>query len=192
MRDEIVLIGPVQVGKSTVGELIAEKLKIKHCNVDKLRWKYYDEIGYDRKLAETIKEKLGFFDGLYRYWKPFEAYAIERILQENYGCVFDFGGGHSVYENDHLFKRVKGILADFSNVILLLPSPNLSESIATLKERLNVKSDEEFKLNLHFLEHHSNYDLAKLTIYTNRKSPEETTEEILQSIIKNESPQHPS
>ncbi len=183
MRDEIILIGPVQVGKSIVGKLLAKRLKIKLCAVDDLRWKYYEEIGYDYNLAKSIDEKLGFFDGLYRYWKPFEAYAIEKILNDNHGCVFDFGGGHSVYENDQLFTRVKGILADFHNVILLLPSPGLSESIATLKERLNVKSNEEFKLNLHFLEHHSNYDLAKFKIYTNGKSPEETAEEIIQSII---------
>lgn len=188
MRDEIVLICPIQTGKSTVGELIAKKLNITLCDVDELRWKYYDEIGYDRKLAETINEKLGFFDGLYRYWKPFEAYAIERILNDNDSCVFDFGGGHSVYENDQLFERIKGVLADFRNVILLLPSPNLTESFKTLNDRIEVDSDGIFNINLHFLEHHSNYDLAKLTIHTKGKTPEETTEEIIKLTSNNQSP----
>ncbi|MEH2063239.1 MAG: hypothetical protein V7K50_13415 [Nostoc sp.] len=49
--------------------------------------------------------------------------------------MIDFGAGHSVYEDDALFKRVQKVLEPYINVVLILPSPNLEESIQILNER---------------------------------------------------------
>lgn len=185
MKQEIILIGPIGAGKSTIGKLLAEKLKLPQIAVDDLRFNYYKEIGYDEALAESKRETEGFW-GLYQYWKPFEVYAVERLLSEHKNCVIDFGAGHSVYEDDRLFQRVKEVLSAYKNVILLLPSPDLDESIHILNERDEFLREMKPNINEHFVRHHSNYDLAKHTIYTKGKTPEETCEEILRLIADNE------
>jgi len=178
MCSEIILIGPMSAGKSTIARLISGKLGLPQCPMDRYRWDYYNEIGYDQEKAKQIREKEGFL-GVYRYWKPFEAYAVERLLSEHKNCVIDFGAGHSVFEDDELFARVRRALEPCDNVVLVLPSPNLDESIRILRERRNTKPGEGFDLNAHFVKHHSNHALAKHTVYTKDKTPEETRDEIL-------------
>jgi adenylate kinase family enzyme len=85
-----ILIGPIGVGKTTTAELLAARLDVPQVSMDDLRWEYYNELGYDQDLAAQIEEREGFW-GLYRYWKHFEAYAVERITSEHRDCVFDFG-----------------------------------------------------------------------------------------------------
>jgi hypothetical protein len=93
--------------------------------------------------------------------------------------VFDLGGGNSVYEDESLFEQVRELLAPYSHVILLLPSPDQDESIQILNTRVDYESDSQREVNEHFVRHHSNYDLAKLIVYTKDKTPEETCAEIL-------------
>src|SRR4051812_30428261 len=115
---DIILIGPIGTGKSTVGKLLAEKLGIPQRSMDDVRFGYYKEINYDEEVARQIREIEG-FEALYRYWKPFEAYAVERILSETGNGVIDFGAGHSVYEDEDLFKRVQRVLAPYIHVVLI-------------------------------------------------------------------------
>jgi hypothetical protein len=104
--------------------------------------------------------------------------------------VIDFGAGHSVYEDAALFARVESALAPFPYVILLLPSPDLDESVAILNERFAALLEREvgevdpalLTLNAHFTKHPSNTRLAKLTVYTEGKTPEETCDEILEKM----------
>ena len=178
MNKEIILIGPIGAGKSTIGKLLAEKLNVPQVETDELRFDYYKEIGYDEEVARSKWEAEGFW-GVYRYWKPFEAHAVERLLAEHKDCVIDFGAGHSVYEDEALFERVRNALSGYTNVILLLPSPDPEESIAILNEREESLREMKPNINEHFVRHRSNYDLAKHTVYTKGKTPEETCEEIL-------------
>lgn len=178
MISDIILIGPIGTGKSTLGKLLAEKLGLPSRSMDELRWDYYKEIGFDNAVQNEIGEREGFL-GVYRYWKPFEAHAVERLLAEHHNCVIDFGGGHSVYEDDELFARVQQILAPYPNVVLILPSADLDESVQILRERNGENVPDGFDLNAHFVKHHSNHDLAKFVVYTKGKSPEATRDEIL-------------
>ena len=186
----IILIGPMCAGKSTIAQLLADRLGIKRQELDSLRDGYYDEIGYDRELASKIANGEEGMMGLIKYWKPFEAHAVERALSEHKNCVLDFGAGHSVYEEDELFTRVQNALQPFDHVILILPSPDLDESVEILNGRFSELLEKEvgkvdpklLDLNEHFVKHPSNGQLAKITIYTQGKSPEETCDEILKKI----------
>ena len=180
---KVILIGPISAGKSTLSKLIAEKLGIPCRHMDQARIRYYKEIGYDDDLAGQIRGKEGFL-GLYRYWKPFEAHAVERLLSENEEVVIDFGGGHSVYEDDTLFARVQKVMAPFPYVILILPSPDKEKSVKILNERTGGVVSEGFDFHEHFVKHHSNYDLAKHIVYTEGKAPEETCAEIVEIIMR--------
>jgi shikimate kinase len=188
-RSAIVLIGPMCAGKSTVAKLLAESLGVENFAVDDHRWDYYEQTDYDKKKAARIIEAEGMV-ALLKYMKPFEAYAVEKIMAEKSNCVIDFGAGHSVYEDEGLFKRVQGALADCENVILLLPSADLDESTQILNARFTELLEREvgrvdpglLDLNEHFVKEPSNHTLAKLVVYTNGKEPKETADEIIERL----------
>ncbi len=185
MTKTIVLIGPMCAGKSTIAKLLAEQIQIPRYELDELRWDYYREHGYDAEKAAQIAENEG-MPGLLTYWKPFEVYAVERVMADYTDCVIDFGAGHSVFEKEEQFKRVQTALSSTDYVILLLPSPDLEKSTEILNARLTELLEREvgevdpngLQANEHFVKHPSNQRLAKLTVYTEGKSPEETCEEI--------------
>lgn len=182
MPKDIILIGPLRAGKTTVGKLLSEKLHLPQVSLDELRWGYYQEIGYDPDLAKQIRETGGFV-ALVFYLKLFDAYAVERTLADHQDCVFDLGAGHSVYESKELSERVKRALAPYSNVFLLLPSPDIEESARLLNERtkdLPGTFGQGFNWHKYFLEQRSNYELAKFIVYTEGKTPEETCAEIME------------
>src|SRR5579862_3523609 len=61
----VILIGPIGAGKSTLGALLATKLGVPQRPMDRHRWNYYNEIGYDQELADRLQKEQG-FAGLYR------------------------------------------------------------------------------------------------------------------------------
>ena len=131
MPKDIILIGPVRTGKSTVGKLLSEKLQLPQVSLDDLRWQYYQEIGYDPDIAQKIRATGGFV-ALVFYWKLFDAYAVERVLAEHQACVIDFGAGASMYESTEMFERVEKALASYPNIILLIPSADIDESVRAI------------------------------------------------------------
>ncbi len=185
----IVLIGPICAGKSTIGKVLAEKLGLPQVELDEIRWDYYKEIGYDVAKAKEIADSEGMI-ALLQYWKPYEAYAVEQVLATHSNCIIDFGAGHSVYEDDSLFARVQAALAPLPYVILILPSPDLEESTAILNARFEELLQREvgtvdsglLKLNEQFVKHPSNHKLAKMVVYTQGKTPESTTAEIIEKL----------
>lgn len=174
---DIVLIGPIRAGKSTVGKLLADRLARPQVSLDNLRWKYYAEIGYNRQLAQEYRQRGGFL-ALVLYWNLFAAYGVERILADHHDCVFDFGAG--VYDSRESFARVQQALTSYQNVVLLLPSPDIEESLQILAARdAHPPADLNFDFQRYFLNHHTYNDLAKFTIYTMGRTPDETCLEIL-------------
>ncbi len=183
MDQKIILIGPIRSGKSTLGQLIAEKSGLPIYPIDQYRWKYYGEIGYDPTLAQKIGEKEGFL-GVYKYWKPFEAHAVKRLLSDTQDGVIDFGAGHSVYEDDTLFVRVQKASKPYNNVILLLLSSDLEKSVEILNDRTGGFIREGFDFHEHFVKHPSNHLLAKKVHYIKGKSPEESRDEIVAQLFE--------
>ncbi len=189
MNTTIVLIGPLGAGKTTVGRLLAEKLGLPFCSVDDMRGAYYEDVGYDETLAKQIAASDQGFQGVLRYSKPFEAQMVEKVLADHHGII-DFGASNSVYEDQELLARVAQALSPYPHVILLLPSPNMDESAAILKERLiqmltavgKTYSDELFVLNEQFAKHPSNHQLAKEIVYTKDKTPEKICDELVQKL----------
>lgn len=180
VESDIILIGPIGTGKSTLSKL--EKLNLPQYPMDELCWPYYKEIGYDEKVPKQIQEQEG-FPGVYRYWKPFEAHAVERLLGECHNCVINFGAGNSLYEDEALFTRIENILWPYQNVVLVLPSPNLDKSAQILRERTQTHGwngvADGFDFHEHFVKHHSNHDLAKKFVYTRGQLPEQSRDEVI-------------
>ncbi|MED4287485.1 shikimate kinase [Priestia megaterium] len=183
MEKPVILIGPICSGKTTVAEIISNKLNIPQCSIDDVRFDYYKEIGFSKEQQERIREKEG-FKGVYTYWKPFEVHAVKRVLEDYPTYIHDFGAGHSVYEDESLLQKAQVILEKYENIFLLLPSSDINESINTLTERLSKITDDKsvYELNEHFIRNKSNRILSKHTIYTNRKSAEEVAQQIIDNI----------
>jgi len=182
MRNEIVMIGPMGVGKTTVSKRLSEKLNIKHIHFDEIRYEYYKEIGYCKETSQKLRSEKGFFRGDYHYLKPFAFYAVKKILNTFSNCVFDFGAYCSVYEDEVMFSEIREVLSDFKNVILLLPSENREESIEILTKIYKPEAENDpdsVDFITHTIEQRSNYDLAKHIVYVKDKSPDEIADEIL-------------
>jgi shikimate kinase len=186
MARPLSLIGPMHAGKSTIAVLLAERFGVPRICMDDVRWDYYKEIGYTEADQKAAYERGG-FAGMVAYWKPFEAHAVERLLADhaNERCVIDFGAGHSVFEDPQLFERVRRALEPYP-VVLLLPSPDIEESIAILRARRDERHPDQAgrptEVNEHFIRHPSNARLAKFTIYTKDRSPEQTVNEIATAV----------
>ena len=185
----ISLIGPLGAGKTTVGQLLAERVGLPFCSIDQVREEYYQKVGYERSLASRIASDRG-IRGVLRYSQPFEARMVELVLADHKG-VLDFGASNSVYDDPELLARVETALAPYPNVILLLPSPDMDESLEILKDRLvrmltaagKEYSDELFELNETFVRHPSNRWLAKRVVYTRDKTPEQICNEIERGLV---------
>ncbi len=181
VKTDIVLIGPIRAGKSTVGRLLAQRLGIPQVSCDSLCRNYYQEIGFD------VEEQYG-PDGMIA--ARFNVYAVQRLLQDHQSCLFDLGAGHSVYREADSLDQVRQALAAYPNVFLLLPCANLDAAENVLEARNtenewlhNFRAQRRYDPNAHFLRHESNFLLAKQIIYTEGCSPEETADEIIAKMV---------
>lgn len=174
----VILIGPVNAGKSTIAALLAERLAVSFVSLDDVCWDYFAQAGYDEAVARE-RFLRGGQAGALDYMVRFYPDAVERVVSEHPRSVIELGAGHSVYDDPDKRAQVKSILSPYPNVLLLLPSPDPQESIDILNARESNPHPEIVQMNAHFVRHPSNSELATITIYTNGKSPGETCQEII-------------
>lgn len=100
-NESIILIGPSGAGKSTIAEELRKKTGMQKLCLDGLANKARDT-GFMRKFKNADE---------------FNSYMISKIIErikKDASCVIaDFGAGHSVYDNQEIFERVKSMLKPF-------------------------------------------------------------------------------
>lgn len=177
MRKEIILIGPVGVGKTTVSKVLSERLGIPRVSMDETLFQYMAEVGFDESHWKAIMEKQG-KPGAYRYLRVFGSHAVKRLLEDHRDCVFDFGGGGVMGEFPDEFARITEELAKFENVVFLIPSPDKGESLQFLYDRFNFKP-EGWTILEHLVFHSSHEKLANHVVYVKDRTPEEIADTVL-------------
>jgi len=175
--EDIVLIGPVAVGKTTVGRLLAAELAVPLVSMDDHRFDYYREAGYDDELVRRILAAEG-PDGVLSYWSRFDPYSIERLLKDHRGSVIDMGGGSTVCDTPEQLARTKAALAPYPNVVLLMPFADRERSLAFLNQRTG-HTDRAPHGNSRFVGHPSNDELARMTVLVAGRTPEEVAHAVL-------------
>jgi nicotinamide riboside kinase len=183
MKKEIILIGPVCSGKTTLAGLIADKIGKKQISVDRIANQYYEEFGIGDDKYFKVREEHSILQAV-AMRKPALIYAVEKILSENTDCVFDFGAGHSYFEEPELMSKIQSILRPYLNVILLLPSNDHKNSVEILRERsVRIRNKdwiyEGYDFIKHWVEGESNHKLSKFVVYTEGKTLDEISEEIV-------------
>lgn len=175
---EIVLIGPKLTGKTTIGRLLADALGVPQVSLDMLGGDYLPETDYDPQAARQIRQDGGIFAWL-RYRRPYEAHIVERALADHRDAVIDFGGGHSVYEDEAHFARVQAALAPFKHVVLILPSPDPEESIRILRERFEADVASERRVQRLLVTSPVYAQAAAHTVYTHDRTPDDIAAEVM-------------
>ena len=164
--DSIILIGPSGAGKSTVAEELRKITYLPRLSLDRIA-------NADRR------------NGVMRNFNSPDEYnlsLIQKVLdvavKEGAPGIVDFGAGHSVYRSKEIFEKVKKLLSNFDNVVLLLPSENIEESIDIMAKR----STGDYSTNREFILSPCNKELATMTVYGNNRTPEEIAKDILDRI----------
>lgn len=180
------LIGPVGAGKSTMNQLLSKALNISSVDLDDIALKYYQDNGFGHDEYQRVQKKHGPLIA-YRRWSPSLAYAVKRLFAEHQNCVFSLGAGHTHFEDENLFKQVLKVLKPFTNIVLLLPSPDLDLSVQILKKRCLEQRGKDWIIEgydffEHWVKDKCNHQLATFTVYTEGQSPEQTRDEIFNNI----------
>ncbi len=177
MNSNIIVIGPIRSGKSSICKKLSEKLNKNHVDMDDQRANLYPKLGYSDELAEKEYKSKG-IEGWYLYQKPFELNAVKNIMRNNKNAVIEFGGGQSVYEDETQVKEFISLMSGEKHIFLLLPCIDKNRAIEILDKRIGDEDAEKI-LNRIFINSYTNTQVANYIIYTEGKTPDETIEEII-------------
>lgn len=173
----LVLIGPIGVGKSTVAPIVADLLGRSTVSVDEVRFEYYRRAGYDDVTADQFLATGDVF-GLTRYWKPFEADAVERVVVDHTDAVLDLGAGHADFPHGPLLDRVAAALEGHF-VVLLLPYDSVEASNDFLRPRVGDQAEVVHELNRTFVASRSFRLLADATVHVAGRTPDQVAAEVV-------------
>lgn len=163
MKKNIVLIGLMGSGKSTIGKLIAEKLGIKFADTDDL---------IIHKAQKPIKQI--FAEEGEIFFRDIESKVIEEVSKEE-NIVISTGGGAVLRDENVESLKKNGIL-----FYLYAPAEELYERIKDDTERPLIKTPNPLETLKKIQEAREYfYNKADYKITTCGKSPEESADEII-------------
>lgn len=156
-------------GKSSIGQLLAKKLAIKHVDLDELIQK-----STQKNISDLFKDEGEI------YFRKIESEILRTTLDQNIAMVISLGGGTPCYANNHELLKAEGVSSIF-----------LKTSVDVLIERLQHKkqnrpliahlTDEQLKeyINKHLFDRSYYYYQSKHIVTTDHKSKEAIALEIL-------------
>ncbi|WP_435737530.1 AAA family ATPase [Cellulosimicrobium sp. PMB13] len=130
----LVLVGPPAAGKSTLGELVAERTGAPFVDLDAVGDRYYGEVGWS---VERLVERIAVVGRVAaeREWEPARAHAVRRVVAESPGAVVALGAGHTAYTVGEHRSTVRTALADVPHVVLVVPAADRDTALTELRRR---------------------------------------------------------
>lgn len=166
---KIFVVGYMGSGKTLIGNLIAERLKVPFYDLDLL---------IEKRLGISISQIFQQKGEI--YFRKIEHQIFAELASIDSVFVLSLGGGTPCYANNHLLLSGENITSVY-----------LSASIETLSSRLfderhkrpliaNLNND-EFKeyIAKHLFDRSYFYNQAVFKVLVNHKSPEEITDEVV-------------
>ena len=188
MRDDVMLIGPLLAGKTSVALYLSATLGLPNYPLDKLKWYYRLKNGYNLARGVHIRQSAGFGAHLEYARRFFSLSDLADCLARFRGGIIDFGASHSVFDDPEQLAAAKAILSLFRNVMLVMPSPDINEAAEILGERIRNRYrfsdlsdaiiESYVEMNRRFIVSESNRCLARYCIYTREKTVEDVGDEI--------------
>ena len=166
---KIILVGYMGVGKSTIGEILAEKLNFTHLDLDK--W-----IENHEKLSVTeIFNQKGEI-----YFRKVEHQEFKKLVESNENLIISTGGGTPCYANNHLLLNGDTVLS----VYLKASIPQIFERLQKDKAKRPLVaqySGEELRefIAKNLFDRSYYYNQAAFKVEVDSKTPTEIANEIL-------------
>ena len=188
INNNIILIGPLATGKSTVAAKLSEITGLLNFPIDKLKWYYRFKNGYNLQTSTEILSNKGFEELIAYVEAFFGTNELKSILNEFEGII-DLGATDSYCDTLQRMRELKRFFHDFPNIFLILPSKNKKKSKEILDQRLYKRYEKDplkapvmesyMKMNEKFINSNYNRQIAKHVIYAADKSIETIAQEIL-------------
>jgi 8-oxo-dGTP pyrophosphatase MutT (NUDIX family) len=180
---KITITGPRSVGKTTVSKNVAERLNLKYFSSDGIGEKHLRAEG---GLDKAIKS------GTIGKFIKDSTYGLIRDIYKKDNFIFDLSGGaFSSRKFEEASEKVRKTAEKNSLIIGLLPSEDLDESVNFLfereKKRVHFKEMDKKELLEKVKKDYKKFPplfkrFCKIIIYTEEKTPEEITQEILSKL----------
>jgi shikimate kinase len=179
---QVLLIGPVCAGKSSVLPFVAKGLGTSGVDLDEVAETYYEEVGFGRSRLHEVGAQLGDL-GAFRWWQGGHPHAVRRVLGDHRDAVIALGAGHTVFVDPAIQAEVHELLRPHT-VVLLLPSPDLDESVRVVRQRALDTRGMSWIMDGHdvigeWIKGPQNSRLADVTVFAGDRSPAEVAEEVL-------------
>ncbi|MFJ2910827.1 shikimate kinase [Streptomyces sp. NPDC087228] len=161
----IVLVGPMGVGKSTVGELLADRLGTTYRDTDA------DVVGAAGKPIPEI-----FYDEGEEHFRELERQAVHTAVAEHTG-VLSLGGGAV------LDATTRALLADRPVVYLSMDVEEAVKRVGlnTARPLLAVNPRRQWR-ELMDARRHLYTEVARVTVATDERTPEEVAQAVLDAL----------
>lgn len=185
--NNIILIGPLATGKSTLAAHLSTITGMKNIPVDKVKWHYRFQNGYDIVKSKNILRSNG-FDALLNYAIDFFGPKdLEEVLNKFSGII-DFGATDTHCNDLKRLAEIFQLLDPYPNIFLILPYEDESLSEEVLEKRLVKRLKDDplkgpvletyLKKNIEFLYSPNNLAVAKHVIYSNDRPFHHIAQEI--------------
>ena len=171
----IFLVGYMASGKSTVGRLLASRLRYNFIDLDS-----YIEEKEGVKIPEIFSKKGEI------YFRKKEAFYLKEITIENDKTVIALGGGTPCYGNNMEFLKTND---ETRTIYLRLSIQELTERLSKEKENRPVvshlKSLDELQefIGKHLFERQFFYNQADIVLDANGYSPQKIVEKIVMALF---------
>ncbi|WP_370478109.1 shikimate kinase [Tamlana flava] len=167
----IILIGYMASGKSTIGEMLANKLDYRFVDLD-----HFIEEKENGTVSEVFKRKGEV------YFRKQEALYLKKLLNSNANIILAVGGGTPCYSgNMNLILDTEHVKSIYLKASLKTLVDKLMLKKATRPLIAHIETEEEMTefIGKHLFERIQFYNRAQIHINIDNKSKDEVVEDII-------------